>query len=109
MADIDTDHFGDYDKTGSHPDDSGETIPFIPGRTMEDPLGNQYMNKKHRLEEGKLKKEGSPILTSTVCTSSYLSIIDKPQMQPFTITSDTKVSRFISKAGLSQSPMGMKY
>ena len=52
----------------------------------EDLLGNQKANKKHCLEDEKLKKEGSPILTSPVCTRSYLSIMAIPRMQPITIT-----------------------
>ena len=44
---------------------------------MEDLLGNQNENKKYHSEEGKLKKGGLPILTSTVCTRIYLSIINK--------------------------------
>ena len=48
--------------------------------TQGDPLGNQTENKKDHLEEGKLKKEGSLILTWTGCTRSYLSIMTKPQM-----------------------------
>ena len=60
---------------------------------------------KCRLEEGKLKKEGSQILTWTVCTRSYLNIIVAPRMQPSTITLDARVSGFTLKAGMSHSPM----
>ena len=31
MADIDIDPFGEHDKTDSHPDETGETIPLKPG------------------------------------------------------------------------------
>ena len=34
MADVDVDTFGDHDKTDSHPDDTGETIPLKPGGAM---------------------------------------------------------------------------
>ena len=31
MADTDIDPFGDHDKTDSHPDETGETIPLLSG------------------------------------------------------------------------------
>ena len=31
MADVDINPFGDHNKTDSHPDDTGETIPLSPG------------------------------------------------------------------------------
>ena len=34
MADVDIDPFGDHDKTDSHPDDTGETVPLNPGGAM---------------------------------------------------------------------------
>ena len=34
MADIDIDPFGEHDKTDSHSDDTGETIPLNPGGAM---------------------------------------------------------------------------
>ena len=34
MADIDIDAFGEHDKTDSHPDETGETIPLNPGGAM---------------------------------------------------------------------------
>ena len=34
MTDFDIDSFGDHDKTYSHPDDTGETIPLSSGRSM---------------------------------------------------------------------------
>ena len=30
MADVDNDPFGEHDKTDSHPDETGETIPLPP-------------------------------------------------------------------------------
>ena len=65
----------------------------------EDLLENQNTNKKHHLEEGKLKKEGSAILTLTVCTRSYLSIITESQMQHITISLDVKESDCTIEAG----------
>ena len=35
MADVDIDPFGNHDKTESHPDDTGETIPFTPEGVIE--------------------------------------------------------------------------
>ena len=32
MADVDINPSGNHDKTDSHPDDTGETIPFTLGR-----------------------------------------------------------------------------
>ena len=49
-------------------------LSFQEEEQWEDLLGNQNTNRKHGLE-GEFKKEGSQILTSTVCTRSYLSII----------------------------------
>ena len=77
MADVDIDPFVDHDKTDSHPDDTSERIPLPPvtpggGSTSEDPLRNQNMNKKHHLEDRKLKKEGSQILTLTVYIVFFL-------------------------------------
>ena len=87
-----------------------KTFLFLQSTKEEDPLGNQNMNKKHCLEEGEFKKEGSPILTLTVCTRSYLSIVAKPQMQPIMITLDVKACGFTSKGGMNHSkipnPMG---
>ena len=31
MAEVDIDPFGDHDKTGTQPKETGETIPLIPG------------------------------------------------------------------------------
>ena len=66
------------------------------------------MNKKHHSEEGKLKKEGSPILMSTVCTRNYLRIIAEPLTQPIMTTLDMKAGGFTSKAGMNHSPMRME-
>ena len=35
MADVDIDLFGDHNKTDSHPDVTGENIPFTPGGVIE--------------------------------------------------------------------------
>ena len=61
------------------------------------------MNKKHHSEEAKFKKEGSPILRSTVCTRSYLSIINEPWMQPIITILDVKAIGCNSEAGTSHS------
>ena len=98
MADIDIDPFGKHNKTDSHLDKMGKNIP-LPLVTQEDLLGNQNVNKKRRLEEGELKKEGLLILTLTVCTRSYLSIVAEPRMQSITITLGARVRGFTSKAG----------
>ena len=34
MADVDTDPFGEHDKTDSYPDKTGQTIPLTPGGAM---------------------------------------------------------------------------
>ena len=53
MADIDTDPFGEHDKTDEHPDE-GEIIPFTTEEShLEDPLGNHDAKKKHSSEEEK--------------------------------------------------------
>ena len=75
---------------------------------MEDPLENQNENKKHCSEEEIPKNRGLLILTLTVCTKSYLSIITEPWMQSITITLDMKASSFTSKAGMTQSPVRME-
>ena len=107
MADVDIDPFGNHHKTYSHPDDTGEKFLFLQS-PPEDLLRNQNMSKKRHLEEGELKKEGSPILMLTVCTKSYLSIIAEPLMQSITITLNARVGSFTSKAGMSHSPMRME-
>ena len=89
MADFDISHFDNHDKTDSHADDTDENIPLNPGGQLEeeDPLGNQTENKKDHSGGGtELKKEDSLILTWTVCTRSYLSIIAELRMQPIVIT-----------------------
>ena len=54
MADIDIDPFGEHDKTE---DPTDENIPLDPvTQWEEDQLGNQHMNRKHRLEEESLKE-----------------------------------------------------
>ena len=65
MADIDINLFGEHDKPDNHPD-TVENIPLTPGGAMGGSTWYQKMNKKCHLKEGKLKKECSPILTSTV-------------------------------------------
>ena len=35
MADVDINPFGNHDKTDSHPDETGETIPFTLGGVIE--------------------------------------------------------------------------
>ena len=77
-------------------------------KQWEDQLENQATNKKHHLEEGKLKKEGSLILTLTVCIRNYLSIINEPRMQSITTTLNMKACGCTSKAGTSHSPMRME-
>ena len=49
MADVDTNPFGDHDKTDAQPDETGETIPLNPGGAGEELLGNQC--EKCHLEE----------------------------------------------------------
>ena len=110
MVDVNINPFEEHDKTHSHPDDTSENISFNPGggamggRSTWEPDGN----KKHYLEEGKLKEESSLILMLTVCRRSYLSIRTEPQMQPITITLDAKASSFTSKTWVSHSPMRME-
>ena len=54
MADIDINLFGEHDRIDEHSDE-GETFLFTPGRgeggRLEDLLGNQNSNMKHRSEE----------------------------------------------------------
>ena len=106
MADVDVDQFGEHDKTDSHPNE--ENMPLPPVTPGEGSLGNLNMNKQCHLEEGKLKKKGSLILMLTVCTRSYVSIIDKHQMQSIMITLDVRVRSFTSKARTSHSQMRME-
>ena len=89
MANVDIDPFGDHDKTD---EPMGENIPLTP-LTGGDQLGNQNVNKKHHSEEGQLKKEGSPILMSTVCTRT-----NEPQMKSIMITLDAKLDNFRCEA-----------
>ena len=55
MADVDTDPFGEHDKTESRTDDhteTGENIPFTPvGEEEDHQLGNQNVSKKLHSEE----------------------------------------------------------
>ena len=51
MTDVDINSFGEHDKTDSHPDETGDTVPCTPGGQWEAPLGKQTENKKHHLEE----------------------------------------------------------
>ena len=68
--------------------------PFLPPQQeYEYPYGSRNENEKHHSEEGKLKKEGSPILTSTICTRRYLVIIYEPWIQPITTALNVKASR----------------
>ena len=80
MADVDIDPFGDHDKTENRPN-TGESIYFTPRGEMGErstwgPEGEQETS----FGGGKLKKEGSLIITLTVCTRSYLSILVKPRV-----------------------------
>ena len=74
----------------------------------EDLLGNQNENKKRHSEKEKVKKKDLLILTLTVCTRSYLSIMVEHWIQPITITLDAKASDYTSEAGTSNSPIRMK-
>ena len=89
-----------------HPD-TDENVPLKEG-WEEDLLGNKNKNKKHHLEEGRLKKKGSQILVLTVCTRGYLSITNEPRMQPIKMTLDMKASDCILVAGTSHSTMKME-
>ena len=105
MVDVDINPFGDHDKTDAHPDETGENIPLTP----EGAMGGDTFEPDHEQEtsfgEGKLKKEGSPILISTVYTRSYLSIINKSLVRHITITLDMKAS----KARMSHSLIKMDH
>ena len=105
MADVNINPFSDHDQTDSYPDETGKNIPLTPGGGV---MRRSTWDKKHHCEEGKLKKEGSLILTLTVCTRSYLSTMVEPRMQPITITLDARASGFTSKAGMSHSLMMME-
>ena len=50
MEDVDIDLIGEHNKTDSHPDDTGKTIPLNPAR-VGDLLDNKNVNKKHHLEK----------------------------------------------------------
>ena len=104
MTDVDIDPLGDHKSRTEEP--TGEDIPLNP--VVERQVGDQNVYKKHHLEK-KLKKGGSPILMSTVCTSSYLGIISESLMQPIPIDLNVKVCGFTSKAGrMIHSPMRME-
>ena len=74
MADVNNDPFGDHNKIGLHLD-TGKNFPLTPRRAMGGSTWETESEQETSSGGGKLKKEGSLILTLTVCTRSYLSII----------------------------------
>ena len=99
MAEVDIDPFSYHNKINSHPDATGETIPLSRGGAGGSSWEEEHEQEHH--SEGKLKKEGSPIFTSTIFTRSYLSIMNKPRKIPITTTSNAKAIDFTSNASTS--------
>ena len=79
MADVDTNPFGDHDKTDSHPDE-GETIPLNPGGgamggSAWEPECDQERLFRGRTQEGRL-------------TDSYVDSLYKELSKHYSQTSD---------------------
>ena len=62
IEDVDINPFGGHDKTDSHPDEKVKTFLSNQEERREDLLGNQNVNKKHRLEEGNSTKKAHRFL-----------------------------------------------
>ena len=61
MADVDRDPFGKHDKTGTQPDDTGETIPFtlggmIKGGSTWEPEQEQETSFRGKTQSTRLKE-----------------------------------------------------
>ena len=92
MADVDTDPFGDHNKTNSHPDDTGETIPLNPGGAM----GGGSSWKPEREQETSF---GGEKTQERRLTDSYIDSLYKELFKYYNQTLDaTHYDNFRSKA-----------
>ena len=79
MADIDIDPFGNHNKTDSHPDKTGESIPTTPGGekgggSSWEPECKQETSFREMTLRGKFSKN-----TLDVCIESYLKALVNPK------------------------------
>ena len=88
MADVDIDPFEEHGKIDEPTDENIPLSPVGEGGSTWEPEPEQETS----FGGEKLKKEDSPILMSTVCTRSCLSITNEPQMKSINITLDVKAS-----------------
>ena len=81
MADVDIDLFGEYDKTDSHPDDTGDNIPL--------PLVNQGGGSTWEPEHEQETLFGGGRIQERRLTNSYIDSLYKELSKHYSQTSDT--------------------
>ena len=80
MADVDIDLFGEYDKTDSHPDDTGENTPL--------PLVNQGGGSTWKPEHEQETLFGGGRIQERRLTNSYIDSLYKELSKHYSQTSD---------------------
>ena len=97
MADVDINPFGDHNKTDAQPDESGETIPLIPGGVRGGATWESEC-KRETLFGGKLKELDSRKHRFKGCIESYLKAYAKSQKHSISAISNSEMGNCTRKA-----------